>query len=104
MMPLRDRPDSMSRRDGVGCGRDDVMTPATRTLTGSTPAREATNYLEVVFTLLFSLLAFGWLVLIRDVRVGLPGHLTAPRREAVGTVVTSPTGGATHAPNSGVRP
>ena len=81
------------------------MTPAARPLPGSTPARAATEFREVVFVLLFGLLAFGWLhVDAQHVRMGHPGDLSAPSREAVGAGVTSSTGGASHAPTSGVRP
>src|SRR4051794_25273038 len=67
------RPDSISRRAGYGSGRDGGMTPAARPLTGSARAREAGDYKEIMLVLLFSLLVFGWLMLIRNVRVGLPG-------------------------------
>lgn len=100
-----DRPDSMSRSDGFGCGRDDDMTPAARPLPGSTPAPAAVDFREVVFALLVGLLAFGYLQLLRNnVRMGHPGDLYSPRREAVGAGATSTTGKASHALTSGVRP
>jgi hypothetical protein len=79
----------MSRRAGLG--READMTPAARPLAGSTRTRQADDYKEFMLGLLFSLLVFGWLVLIRNVRTGLPADLTGPRRAAVGVGVTPPT-------------
>lgn len=35
---------------------------------------------EILFVLVFCLMAFGWLMLIRHVRVGLPGDVSVPAR------------------------
>jgi hypothetical protein len=95
-MPRPYRPDSMSRRADFGLGREDDKTPAARPLMDSTRAREADDYKEFMLALLFSLLVFGWLVLIRNVRAGLPADLTGPRHAAVGAAVTPPTDGELH--------
>jgi hypothetical protein len=96
---LRQEPsDSGSRRDGIG--RDGPSEPAGLALGGGPPAHEATNYRGFALVLLFSLLAFAWLALIRNVRVGFPGNPNAPRREAG---VTTPADGATQAPGRSAR-
>ena len=103
VIPRPDRPYSMSRRTSFDRVRDGGMTPAARPVMSSTRARKAGDYKETIFVLLAGLLVFGWLTLIRNVRVGLPGDLAGPRRVAVGAGATSPTGGEIQGPTSGVR-
>lgn len=93
--PRRGSRDSEPGRDGHGIGRDDPSKPTDLPLGGTTAADEATDYRLFALILLFSLLAFAWQVLMRDVRVGLPGNLGATRHEAG---ATTPTGGAARAP------
>ncbi len=98
-----DRTDSKSRNDGISRGRDDDMMPAARPLPGSTPARAATEFREVAFVLLFALLAFGYLQLVRTIRMEHPGDIH-PLTKAVGAGATSFNGGASHAPTPGGLP
>jgi hypothetical protein len=95
-IPRPYHPDSMSRRADFGLGREGDETPAARPLTDSTRTREADDFKEFMLGLLLSLLVFGWLVLIRNVRVGLPADLTGPGHAAVGAGVTPPTDGKSH--------
>lgn len=99
-----DRPGSSSRRDGVVRERDDDMTPAVRRLTGAARVREAVDSRAFLLILLAGLTAFGWLLLVRNVRVGIAGDLGTPRREAVEIGRTTPADGAAHARASGLRP
>jgi hypothetical protein len=81
-MPRRDRPDATSLIGRSDDGRDDV--------TGLARDREAIDNRAAAFVLLFSVLVLVWLVVYRNVRVGLPANLNAPSRAAVGAGATSP--------------
>ncbi|MFO0891433.1 MAG: hypothetical protein U0790_20100 [Isosphaeraceae bacterium] len=81
----------MAPRDIVGDGRAEFPPPRPLCPAGATSARDAADYRGVAFVVLFSLLALGWLLLIRNVRAGMPVAPLAPRREAA---VNGPPGGA----------
>jgi hypothetical protein len=101
MMPRRHGRGSMPRREVVESGPGPSLPTAPLMSADSIPARETADHRGVVLVLLFSLLAFGWLLLVRNVRAGLPGKLAAQSREAV---VAEPGVGPVAAPISGARP
>jgi len=92
---------SMPWRAVAANGRGRVLPPAPRSHAGPIPARDASDYRGVVFIIIVSALAFGWLLLIRNVRAGLPGDYSSPTRSA-GTAERA--GGVMPEPSSGARP
>jgi hypothetical protein len=87
--PRWDRPGSMPHHDGFGSDRNNDPTRTAIPVKDSARASELADFRGVVLVLFFSLLAFGWLVLTRNVRVGLLGSLNAPRPEASATAPAS---------------
>lgn len=101
-----------TRLDGPGLllGRNDIRSwlngetpPSADRLTESAPAQKADDSRDVVHVLLFGLVMLGLLLLVRHVRMSLPGDFPVPTRAAVSGSV-SPVAWSSHALVSGARP
>ena len=79
------------------------MTPTAGGVADTAPAREADDVREIVFVLLFGLLAISSLLLVRHVRMGFPGDIATPTRVAVAGGATAHSDWDTQAQVSEVR-
>jgi len=99
IMPRRSRHDSRPRLEVDASGRDRELSLEPGRKPRSSAGGDVSDHRGVVIVVLFSLLAFGWLLLMRNVRAGLPGNVSAPKQ----VVGNEPIGERSNSTAPGVR-